>query len=112
MENTSTTSKAMNLQEAKDNVAKETVYKNWQNIEDELRGTEDYIELLEKAAELYASSQSAALKEINKEMIEKLQEVWDACGTDKLFSVFDTLRPLISKAKELTNGDNKRQNPS
>lgn len=44
----------MTLQEAKEKIAGQSIYKRWENIKDELRGTDEYIEFLEAAAELYA----------------------------------------------------------
>lgn len=44
----------MTLQEAKEKIAGQSIYKRWENIKDELRGTDEYIEFLEAAAELFA----------------------------------------------------------
>jgi hypothetical protein len=61
------TNKAMTLQDAKDAIAKETVFKTWYNIFDELHGTEDYCEYLEQAAELYASQYKSEVERLKRE---------------------------------------------
>jgi len=107
----STTSKAMTLQEAKDKVAKKYNHVDWESLTKNT-GCNYRMDKMAEAAELYASSQNEALKEINKELVyhsirsrKFISAVQCHLGKDGIEKDAITKESfaLISKAKELAN---------